>query len=108
MDLDHTLYWVNQTGKYYTSLGFSVIFEYAVKGNGSVDILAEKDGHKIIIEVETGKSDTLKNLQNACKAKPDKLVFVATNPQAVSVCKKVINSGIKVMKIELLTWIDIY
>ena len=90
--LEHR-YWVDQAAKYYENQGFTVTLEYAVKGNGHVDIMAKKPGKRMVIEVETGKSDIMKNLKNAAKADIDKLVFVATSPSAVSACQKVIEKA---------------
>jgi hypothetical protein len=106
--LEHR-YWVEQAARYYENQGFIVTREYAVKGNGAADIMAEKPGSRIIVEVETGKSDIQSNLKNSLKARPDKVVFISTNPQAIVACKKVVdsyghNAGIE---IELLTWLDV-
>jgi hypothetical protein len=106
--LEHR-YWVRQTAEYYKKQGYEITFEYAVKGNGKIDILAQKLGHEVGIEVETGKSSPSDNLKNAAKASLDKFVFVATSPTAVSVCLKVIEQtkGSITYPVELLTWLDI-
>jgi hypothetical protein len=106
--LEHR-YWIWQTADYYKKQGYEITFEYAVKDNGKIDILAERPGWRIAVEVETGKSAPLDNLKNAAKASIDKFVFVATSPMAVSVCQKVIEQakGNISCQIELLTWLDI-
>lgn len=105
--LEHR-YWVEKAADYYKKQGYEIHFEYAVKGNGMIDILAKKSGKQIAVEVETGKSDTLKNLKTAAKASVEKLVFIATSPVAISVCQKVIEKAKNVsISIELLTWLDI-
>jgi hypothetical protein len=106
--LEHR-YWVRKTADYYKKQGYEIAFEYAVKDNGKIDILAEKPGQRIAIEVETGKSAPLTNLINAAKASVDRFVFVATSPVAVSVCKEVIEKAKDNISCpaELLTWLDI-
>lgn len=106
--LEHR-YWVRKTADYYKKQGYETTLEYAVKGNGKIDILAEKPGQKIAIEVETGKSAPLANLINADKAAVDKFVFVAVLPMAVSVCQKAIDETKNKITcpVELLSWLDI-
>jgi hypothetical protein len=106
--LEHR-YWVWQTAAYYKKQGYEITFEYAVKGNGKIDVLAESPGQRIAIEIETGKSSPLDNLKNAKKAEIDKFVFIATSPSAVSICLKVIEQtkGSITYPVELLTWLDI-
>ena len=104
--LEHR-YWVKKAADYYKGKGYEITFEHPVKDNGMIDILAQRVGERIAIEVETGKSSTLTNLKNAKKAKVDKLVFVATSPSAVSVCQKTIQKNGQDISIELLTWLDI-
>jgi hypothetical protein len=106
--LEHK-YWVRRAADYYQQQGYEIDFEYAVKGNGTIDFKAGKPGQQIGVEVETGKSNTLTNLKNAAKAPIDKLVFVATSPSAVSVCQKVIEKAGQnnSCPVELLTWLDI-
>jgi energy-coupling factor transporter ATP-binding protein EcfA2 len=103
--LEHR-YWVEQTAKYYEKQGYMITREYAVDGNGQIDLFAEKDSEKIAIEVETGKSNTLANFKNAFKAKIDKLVFVATNSQAAMICKTASEKDAS-GQVEILTWLDI-
>jgi len=106
--LEHR-YWVKKAADYYKGKGYEIHFEYVVKDNGMIDILAQKPGEKIAVEVETGKSAPLTNLKNAAKAQIDKLVFVATSPSAVSVCQKVVQKAGKSISspVEMLTWLDV-
>lgn len=106
--LEHK-YWVRKAADHYQNQGYEIDFEYAVKGNGTIDFRAKKPGQQIAVEVETGKSDPLTNLKNAAKAQIDKLVFVATSPSAVEVCRKIIEkAGSDIAcPVELLNWLDI-
>lgn len=106
--LEHR-YWIRKTADYYKSQGYQITLEYAVKGNGKIDILAEKPEQKIAVEVETGKSAPLANLLNAAKAGVDKFIFVAVSPVATSACQRAIEDakGKIGCSVELLTWLDI-
>jgi energy-coupling factor transporter ATP-binding protein EcfA2 len=105
--LEHR-YWIEKAAEYYKKHGYEITFEYAVKGNGKIDIFAEKLGQKIAVEVETGKSEPATNLENAGKASIDKFVFIATSPAAASICQKIIDEAKNNIPftVELLTWLD--
>ena len=45
--------------------------------SGRVDVVARKDGEKIAIEIETGKSNFIRNVQQDLAAKYDKVMVVA-------------------------------
>ena len=56
-------YWKYRIGMYYRKKGYKVTFEYQIGNGKSVDAVAEKDGKKIAIEIETGKSDYIYNIK---------------------------------------------
>jgi len=56
-------YWKYRVGEYYKKKGYKVTFEYDIGKGKSVDIAAEKDGKRIAIEIETGKSDYNYNIR---------------------------------------------
>ena len=47
--------------------------------NGRPDIIVEKDDKKIAVEIETGKSDVVGNIQRALEAGFHEIICVATN-----------------------------
>ena len=63
-------------GEYYRKRGYWVTFEYKIGEGKSVDVVAEKDGKKIAIEVETGKSDSIYNIKKDLEAGFEKVVCV--------------------------------
>ncbi|MBN1345070.1 MAG: hypothetical protein JXQ73_20415 [Phycisphaerae bacterium] len=83
--------------------------EYAVQGNGTVDLLAERAGERLAVEIETGKSDVRGNLEKLQGKGFERIVFVATSPAAVSACRKVMDGvdRAKQPSVELLTWLDV-
>ena len=101
-------YWVRQTAKYFEKRGYDVTCGHPVKGNGAIDILAQRGGQKTAVEVETGKSNIKTNLAKTKGAGFDRIVFVATSPTAVSACQKAIETigGDKTQAVELLSWLD--
>ena len=106
--LEHR-YWVNKAKGHFERKGLEVTKEYPIKGNGAIDLLAERPGERIAIEVETGKSDIKTNLNKIRDAAFDRVVLIATSPAAVSACKNAkdsISEGTSPIA-ELLTWLDI-
>jgi len=106
--LEHS-FWVNRAARYFEKKSYDVACEHPVKGNGAIDILAQRPGERIAVEVETGKSNVKTNLNKVRNAGFDQIVLVATSPAAVSACQKAIDSVERdgSFRIEQLTWLDI-
>ena len=83
--------------------------EHPIKGNGAVDILAQRPGERVVVEVETGKSDIKANLSKIKDGNFDRVVLLATSPAAVNTCQSAIDAmeNIDPSTAELLTWLDI-
>jgi len=77
-------YWVKKTMEHYKGRGYQVREEVAIGEGKMVDVVAEKDGRKIAIEVETGKSDVKKNIKNCLKAGFDEVLVLKTNEKAIT------------------------
>ena len=75
---DHE-YWKHKVGEYYRKKGYSVSYEHKLDGGKSVDIVAEKDGRRIAVEIETGKSDAVYNIRKALEAGFDEVVVIAVD-----------------------------
>jgi len=69
-------YWKFRVGEHYRKRGYKVTFEYKIGEGKSVDVVAEKDGKRIAIEIETGKSDSLYNIKKDLEAGFDEVVIV--------------------------------
>ena len=106
--LEHR-YWIGKAAEHFEKKGYEVTREHPIKGNGAVDILAERPGERVVIEVETGKSDIKANLAKIEDADFDRVVLLATSPAAVSACQSAIDAmeNIDPATAELLTWLDI-
>ena len=105
--LEHS-FWVQKAAKYFVNKGYEVSCEHPVKGNGAIDILAERGSEKVAVEVETGKSNVKTNLNKVRNAGFDRIVLVSTSPAAVTTCQKAIDSSPEdKSRIEQLSWLDI-
>jgi len=106
--LEHR-FWVSKTAQHFQDKGYVLTREHPIKGNGAIDLLAERPGERIAIEVETGKSDIKANLINVKTGEFDSVVLVATSPAAVAACQKAMDDTdcTDSTAIELLTWLDV-
>lgn len=76
--LEHE-YWKQKVAQKIAAIGWTVKIEEPV--NGYTDIIAEKNGETIAVEIETGKSDWQANLEKNIKKGLSKILIVATNPE---------------------------
>ena len=97
-------FWKHKIAEYYRSKDLDVrIEEYFV--NGRPDIIVEKDDKKIAVEIETGKSDYVKNVKQALEAGFDEVICVATNRHVEEKIRKelerrkIVDEGVKVTSV---------
>ena len=102
--LEHR-YWIRQTAKYYEERGYDISQEHPVKGKEAIDLLVQRPGEKIAVEIETGKSDIKANLEKTKDAGFDKIILVATSPAAVTACRKAVEATSN-KEVEQLSWLD--
>lgn len=74
-------YWKRFYCERYAKKGFRVAME-ATRQSGRVDVLATKDGKTVAIEIETGKSDFIRNVKQDLVSGFDKVLVVATDRMA--------------------------
>ena len=79
--LEHR-FWIRRAAEQFEKKGYEVVKEHPIKGNGAVDLLATRPGQRVAIEVETGKSDIKANLAKISDADFDRVVLIATGPDA--------------------------
>ncbi|MDM8008470.1 MAG: hypothetical protein QUV05_20215 [Phycisphaerae bacterium] len=106
--LEHQ-FWAQRAAEYLESEGYEVTHEYPVPGDGIVDLLAERPGARVALEVETGKSDIEENIRKLKNAGFDRIILLATCPEAVGACQKAIAAAGSSAHtpVELLTWLDL-
>lgn len=100
-------YWAQRVAQSLADDGYKVSHESYVEGNGRVDLLAEKGDDALPAEIETGRSDIAGNIRSAMKHF-DKLLVVATCPDAVEQCSALISKlpSAQQRRIMLKTWLD--
>ena len=70
-------YWKYKIAGIYRKNGYKVTLEYSIGDGKKVDVVAEKDGKKIAIETETGKSDSIYNVKKDLDYKFYEVICVA-------------------------------
>ena len=81
-------FWKDRAAKHFTRKGYRVTKEHPIPDDGVVDVLAEREGERIAIEVETGKSDIEGNLRKLRRADISEIVIVPTSAQAERTVQK--------------------
>jgi len=71
-------YWKKRLAEDLRARGYDVTEEYPLGGGKAIDLVAERDGKRVALEVETGKSDAAGNVQKCLDAGMDEVVVVAT------------------------------
>jgi DNA-binding MarR family transcriptional regulator len=75
-------YWVDLIARTLEHEGYSVEKEHSIGEGSTVDLVAEKDGEWMAIEVETGKSDVTSNIGKSLGAGFSTIVIVVPDKQA--------------------------
>jgi hypothetical protein len=70
-------FWKQKFAEYYRNMNLEVLIEEKI--NGRPDIIVKNGNKKIAIEIETGKSDFIKNIKSALEAGFDEIICVATD-----------------------------
>jgi len=106
--LEHQ-YWAHRVAEMYEKQGYEVALEHAVAGDGIVDVVAERAGERLAVEIETGKSDIKMNIEKTRLSGFDRVILVATSPSAVSACQRALDSVPREARraVELVTWLDV-
>ena len=81
-------YWKRFYGQRFGELGYAVSYEAPRTDGGRIDVVAVKDGRKIAIEIETGKSSFLQNIRQDLAAGYDRVLVVATGKTALEKIEK--------------------
>jgi hypothetical protein len=78
--LEHR-FWKQKVAEHYQTLGYTVLIEEPI--NGYTDVVLEKDGKRIAVEIETGKSDWKNNLEKNLKKDFESIIIMATTPECL-------------------------
>jgi len=74
-------YWKRFYAQRYREQGYDIQFEVP-RRSGRIDVVAKNNSEQIAIEIETGKSNYMRNLQQNLSAKYTKIMVVATDKKA--------------------------
>ena len=80
-------YWKRFYAERFRAKGYKVEFEVPRK-SGRVDVVAVKSKEKIAIEIETGKSDFIRNVKQNLATKYNRIIVVATDKKAFEKIKQ--------------------
>ena len=80
-------YWKRFYAQRFREEGYKVAIE-APRKSGNVDVLALKEGQSVAIEIETGKSDFVKNIKQDLLSGFDKVLIVAADKKALGKVEK--------------------
>jgi hypothetical protein len=70
-------FWKHKIAEYYKNKGYGVLVQE--RANGEPDLIVMNGNKKAAIEIETGNSDAVHNIEKALKAGFDAVISVATN-----------------------------
>ena len=70
-------FWKHRIAEFYRKKDYEVLVEENI--NGRPDIIVIKDTRKVAVEIETGNSDAVGNIQQRLKKGFDEIICVATN-----------------------------
>lgn len=85
-------FWKHAYAMHYQSLGYQVVIE-APREQGRVDVLATSNGTSIAIEIETGKSDVVKNVRQDLSAGVDQILIIATEKRVKALLERDLTSA---------------
>ena len=92
-------YWVRAIAEHIKNQGYDIGEEVPIGGGKTIDIVANRHGKQIAFEIETGKSDTLANVQKCLDIGIDEVFVVATSKRVKDNLAAMIKShpGIKLV-----------
>lgn len=86
-------FWIDRIATQLQEKGFDVHKEHPIGKGKTVDIFATKDAQRIIVEVETGKSDYMRNLEKVKNLEDHKIIFLFTGKKQKEDFEKVVAQG---------------
>jgi len=83
-DLTPQTRWKKRLADYYREKGYRVVEEYPIGQGKTVDLVAMKEGKRLVIEIETGKSDAVYNIRKDLEAGFDTVLSVGYSPELIN------------------------
>ncbi len=75
-------YWRSKVKEYFQKQGYTVIPEYQLPSGNYVDLMIMKDNEKIPVEIESAKSDYIKNVSKNLEAGYERIYVLGTDAEA--------------------------
>lgn len=73
-------YWKRYYARQFSAEGYAVTLE-AQRRNGRVDVLATRNGRRVAIEIETGRSNVVENVKNDLRSGFAQIIIVVADPR---------------------------
>ena len=80
-------YWKKRLAEDLRARGYDVTEECPLGGGKAIDLVATRNGERVALEIETGKSDVLANVKKCLGAGLDKVIIMATSRKTEEVAK---------------------
>jgi hypothetical protein len=81
-------YWKNKLSEHFKAQGWKVTPEYPIGSGKTVDLLIEKEGQKVPVEIETGSTDPNYNVAKDIEAGFEYVILAATNKEVLGRIQK--------------------
>lgn len=89
-------YWKQKVAEHFRSQGYQVELEKPLASGHVVDAVATKGDERILVEVETGKSDALANVQRCLGEQPTKVIVLALEHSNLALQEKFKNGKVEI------------
>lgn len=86
-------YWKEKVSDFFKQLGYEVESEKSVGGGKTIDLVGTKGNETLAVEVETGNSDVLSNVQKCDAARFKKLLVLVTKKSVLPSVSRIIESS---------------
>ena len=92
-------YWKRFYSSFFKEKGYEVELEAPRGEHGRIDVLAKKDSESIAVEIETGRSNVVRNVKQDLLARVSSVLVVATDEKALDkVERQLANAGLIIPK----------
>lgn len=81
-------YWKNKLTEHFRTNGWKVTTEYPIGGGKTIDLLIEKGGKRVPVEIETGTTDPNYNVAKDIEAGFEYVILAATNKEVLGRIQK--------------------
>jgi hypothetical protein len=96
-------FWVERVAEHLAAAGFQIEREFPIGEGKTVDLVATRDGKRIAVEVETGKSDAIGNISKCLEAGYESVLCLPIGKESTDrIREQAKNSGLHPSKVKIL------